>query len=90
MKHPVKFFAVLFLVLAAVAAAILMTMRYMDVLQKQFDFLRGLLARRHGGATRDGDFSDEYGDASEEESVEDFVGNEFSDEEADDEEELKF
>ena len=77
MKHPVRFFAVLFLVLTAVAAAILMTMRYMDVLQKQFDFLRGLLARKNGTATRDGDFNDEYGEASEPEP-EEFPDADFS------------
>ena len=82
MKHPVKFLALLFLFLTAVTAAILMTIRYMDVLQKQFDFLRGLLARRNG-AVCDGDLSEEYSEANEEElgelgelSSEDFSADE--------------
>ena len=60
MKHPFKFFALLILVSAALATAVVMTMRYMDVLQQQFDFLRGQLGRRKGPCDCDPD--DEFDD----------------------------
>ena len=89
MKHPVKFFAILFLVLAAVAAAILMTMRYMDVLQKQFDFLRGLLARRHSSSSRGGRaLDDEYDDDDDDDDDE--LDDGFNESDFSDDEELKF
>jgi len=86
MKHPLKFFIVLFLILTAVAAAILMTKRYMDVLQRQFDFLRGLLARHSARSRCDSDFCEEFTDQREDEDEEedDFFDAD-KDEEEDDE-----
>ena len=66
MKHPIKVFTILILVLTAVTAAVIMTMRYMDVLQRQFDFLRSLLARRESEAS--GDLNEEFSDESENET----------------------
>ena len=80
MKHPVKFFAILFLLITAVSAAILMTMRYMDVLQKQFDFLRGLLARRNSESSHDDGFNEEY-KSEEEDLASSFSNEDYPDEE---------
>jgi len=67
MKHPVRVFAILFLVLSAVATAIVMIIRYMDVLQDQFDFLRSLLMRRNNGISdiHDGEYDDEFDEEDE-------------------------
>ena len=75
MKHPIRFFAVLFLVITAVAAAILMTIRYMDVLQRQFDFLRSLIARKNG-TPRKG--VDEGADDGVEDEGEDFATGDYT------------
>ena len=81
MKHPFKFFAFLFLTAAAVATAVIMTLRYMDVLQKQFDFLRGQLSRRNGKASRCDDLADEFIESDKEEDDSFPIEEDFGDDE---------
>ncbi len=71
MKNPFKFLAVLVVTLAAIAAIAIMAVRYMDVLQRQFDFFKGLLARRRNGVPDccDDDYMDDLDDDSTPESV---------------------
>ena len=90
MKHPFKFFAFLFFTLAALATAVIMTLRYMDVLQKQFDFLRGQLARRTGKTSEFDDLTEEFSDADEDEDEAEEESDSFPVEEGFDNEELKF
>ncbi len=46
MKNPLKFFLGAAVVIAAIAAVAIMAVRYMDVLQRQFEMLKELVARR--------------------------------------------
>ncbi|MDR1156998.1 MAG: hypothetical protein LBK75_01625 [Oscillospiraceae bacterium] len=48
MKHPIKILVALFLFVASAAAAALLVIRYMDVLQQQFEVFRELLFKRQG------------------------------------------
>jgi hypothetical protein len=74
MKHPAKLLAIVLLSLAAIAAVAFMAVRYMDVLQKQFEFLRGLLAKHRDGVhgccdcLEDEDGDEDNGEDSEEET----------------------
>ena len=88
MKHPFKIICLTLLILTAVAAAILMTMRYLDVLQKQFDFLRGLLARRGSGVpvAHDSDFGEDFEDEDDDSFSADEEYSEYNDDDGD----LKF
>ncbi len=45
MKHPVKVFAIVIVALAAIAAVAIVAVKYMDVLQRQFESFRDMVAR---------------------------------------------
>ncbi|MDR0671459.1 MAG: hypothetical protein LBF64_04015 [Oscillospiraceae bacterium] len=61
MKHPIRILVTLFLLAASAAAAALLVIRYMDVLQKQFEVLRELLFKRQSRLRDNLDTPDDFG-----------------------------
>ncbi len=47
MRNPMRVLVTVFVAIAAIAAVAFMAVRYMDVIQRQFELFRELIARRH-------------------------------------------